>query len=90
MHMPAIVRELGLIGRALMRQGRWVAETLENSLDPEYAELFRWRPEESFNGNLKNALGRTGGLDVVTDLTEITEWTTIPEGLSDECIGVSI
>jgi hypothetical protein len=77
MHMPAIVSSP--VNGGLTYQGRWVAETLEGSLKAEFANLFRWRPEQSFSGNLENDLGRMGGPDVVTDLANVKEWTKIGE-----------
>ncbi|KAK5265337.1 hypothetical protein LTR96_009239 [Exophiala xenobiotica] len=59
--------------------GDWIADILEGKMDPDLAEMFRWRPETAVGRDLLDTQGRIGGSNRIMDLQEVKEWTRIEQ-----------
>ena len=60
--------------------GGFIADALEDKLDPLMKESFRWRPETAVGRKWDDLQGRFGpdGSNRVMDLQDVKEWTEIP------------
>lgn len=54
--------------------GGCIAYNLEGKMDPDLAEMFRWRSEIAVRGDMLDTQGRMGGASRVMDLQEVKEW----------------
>lgn len=59
--------------------GGFIADALEDKLDPRMKKSFRWRPETAINRNWDDLQGRfgPGGSNRVMDFQQVKEWTNI-------------
>lgn len=57
--------------------GGFIADALEDKLEPRLQESFRWRPETAVNRDWRALQGRFGpeGSNKVLDFKEVKEWT---------------
>jgi len=59
--------------------GGFIVDAMEDKLDPEMKETFRWRPETASKRNWQDLQGRFGpdGSNRVMDLRTVNDWTTL-------------
>lgn len=58
--------------------GKYIAEVVMNGdegLEPLKRDLWKWRPEVAATRDIYNNQGREGGINVIKDLKEVSEWT---------------
>lgn len=86
---PSLLLACGASGRGfahISSIGGFIADRLENNLDPRIAKVVRWRPEQAVNRNWDDTQDRFGGGYDVMDFQKVKEWTLTPENESQTAL----